>query len=623
MIYKIADNILSPLGETTEQNYQAVMAGSSALKRYDHLWDIPEPFSAALFSDEQNRSLAIDGLTRFESLVVRSVRQALASVTFDVAGRNVAFILSTTKANVGAHGGEKAQGRGGTRCEGAINPGESARRIARVLGLTTTPVVVCNACVSGLSAMILASRLLEQRQYDYAVVCGADVLSRFVMSGFLSLKSVSASSCRPFDIDRQGLNLGEAAATVVLGRDRGGWAIRAGAVRNDAFDITAPSKKGEGAFRALESVMQDVADDELALLNAHGVATLFMDQMESVAISRAGLADVPVNSLKGYFGHTLGAAGVLETVLTMYALERGVVIGTAGFEELGVSEHIEVSAQHQASDKHCFIKMLSGFGGCNAALLVGDFRGCGGTEVRRYEDSTSAEGHLAPPRPRTPENVTHRVVITPTGVTVDGEQMECQSTGKGLLTELYKKTVGDYPRYYKMDMLCRLGFIASELLIRQEGMDVRGSEVAGARGSENSSEWQNQPQVISRPSVPPYPRTPEISRPSRAVVLFNHSSSIHADEAYQESISDVENYYPSPALFVYTLPSIVTGEIAIRNGYHGETSFYILPQRDAALMAQIQQATLQDATVDSMITGWLDYEDETHFEAELYIMHNA
>ena len=106
-------------------------------------------------------------------------------------------------------------------------------------------------------------------------------------------------------------------------------------------------------------------------------------------------------------------------------------------------------------------------------------------------------------------------------------------------------------------------------------------------------------------------------------MLFNHSSSIHADEAYQESISDVENYYPSPALFVYTLPSIVTGEIAIRNGYHGETSFYILPQRDAALMAQIQQATLQDATVDSMITGWLDYEDETHFEAELYIMHNA
>ena len=416
------------------------MAGSSALKRYDHQWDIPEPFSAALFSEKQNQDLAIDGLTRFESLVVRSVREALSQCTivncqlsilnsFNLGSERVVFILSTTKANVEYLGREDASTE-------ILYPGESAERIAGVLGVTTQPIVVCNACVSGLSAMILASRLLEQRQYDYAIVCGADVLSRFVMSGFLSLKSVSASSCRPFDIDRQGMNLGEAASTVILGYGDSALAqgsdsliAVAGAVRNDAFDITAPSKKGEGAFRALKAVLRETearwyggagvretVTDQLALLNAHGVASLFMDQMESVAIERAGLAEVPVNSLKGFFGHTLGAAGVLETVLTMYALERGTIFGTVGYEELGVSGRIKVAAQQQATDKRCFIKMLSGFGGCNAALLVENFRWRGGAVARGYEDfrwrggavarwrenSASAEGNLAPPYPRTP-----------------------------------------------------------------------------------------------------------------------------------------------------------------------------------------------------------------------------
>ena len=547
MIYKVADNILSPLGLTTEQNYQAVMSGRSALEHYGRQWDVPDT-----------------SLTRFESLVVSSVRQAMTDGDFDISGRNVVFILSTTKANVEYLGRDDAT-------SDLLHPGESAQRICRVLGVTTTPVVMCNACVSGLSAIILASRLLEQRQYDYAIVCGADVLSRFVTSGFESLKTVSASPCRPFDIDRQGMNLGEAAATIVLGTSGGPWAIQAGAVRNDAYDITAPSKKGEGAYRCLQAVLQDVSTDELALVNAHGVASMFMDQMESVAIERAGLTAVPVNSLKGYFGHTLGAAGVLETVLTMYALEQGTIIGTMGFEELGVSGQIQVTAQHQPTEKRSFIKMLSGFGGCNAALLVGDHGDGSADQSLRERDQQN--------RPHD-----HRVVITPKSVTVDGEQVACQTTGKQMLTELYKQRVGDYPRYYKMDMMSRLGFIASELLIQREQQERF------------------------------------VPTAHRAVVLFNHSSSWHADKAYLETIRDPENYFPSPALFVYTLPNIVTGEIAIRNGYYGETSFCILPWRDEAVMAQVQQAAFSDPATESLISGWLDYENDEDFKADLYLL---
>lgn len=558
MIYKVADNILSPLGETTEQNYQAVVSGGSALNFGDGRAD--------WFQSQDARPHDC-----FESLVVRSVREATHDLPIDLGSSRLVFILSTTKANVGLLGSADAE-------PSMLCPGESAQRIADRLGVSTAPIVVCNACISGLSAIILASRLMATGAYDQAVVCGADVLCPFITSGFESLKAVSPAPCRPFDMERTGMNLGEAAATIVLSKDSMGqtnpWAISTGAIRNDGYDISAPSRTAEGATRALKVALVDMDADNLAMVNAHGTATMFMDQMESVAITKAGLGDVPVNSLKGYYGHTLGAAGILETVLTMRALDNHIILGTKGFEELGVSGKVRVSASHQSTEKTAFVKLISGFGGGNAALLVEH----GDSSPDLVREAIDQEN-----RPRDQ----HRVQISPTDVTVDGKRIECEGTGKALLTNLYKRYIGDYPRFYKMDLLSRLGFVASELLLASEGKE-RFGECDG-----------------------------------RAVVLFNHSSSIHADRAYLESIRDADNYYPSPSLFVYTLPNIVTGEIAIRNHYHGETSFYILPRRDEAIIRMVQQATFCDPDTRSMMTGWLDCEDEDHFEADLYIMHNS
>ena len=109
---------------------------------------------------------------------------------------------------------------------------------------------------------------------------------------------------------------------------------------------------------------------------------------------------------------------------------------------------------------------------------------------------------------------------------------------------------------------------------------------------------------------------------SRAIVLFNSSSSIAADQKYQETIAE-DNFFPSPSIFVYTLPNIVTGEIAMRNGYHGETSFYILPERDEQLMQQIIASTFQDKAVKSMITGWIDYYSDSDYVADLFIIGNS
>ena len=570
MVYQLADNITSPLGMTSAQNYQAVKAGRSALAPYADLWDIPEPFTAALFSETQWQAMAREGLTRFESLVMHSVTQALEGTSIDSSSPRVVFILSTTKANIELLGNPEATPE-------LLHPGESARRIAKALGLTTEPVVVCNACVSGLSALILAERLLTQRQYDYAIVCGADSLSRFVISGFQSFKSMDAQPCRPYDIERLGMNLGEAAATMILaGEHTGtgkGWALLQGTIRNDAHHISNPSNKGEGAYHAMMPLLQQIHQDELALVNAHGTATMFMDQMEAVALHRAGLSETPVNSYKGYFGHTLGAAGVLETILTIQALNDQSILGTRGFQELGVSVPIQVSAEAKVTDKKTFLKLISGFGGTNAALLV------------------SAE----PQAQETPQNTpqtqqTHRVVITPEGVTIDGQPQTVTTTGKALLTELYRTHVGDYPKFYKMDGLSKLGFLAAELL-------------TAAEAKAQTTEAEPQPTETEQ----------------RAVILFNHSSSIDTDQQYLASIRP-EDYFPSPSLFVYTLPNIVTGEIAIRHHLHGETSFYNLASRQEPLISQIQQAALADTATRSLITGWIDYEDEAHFCADMYIL---
>ena len=205
-MYFLADNIISPLGNTTELNYQAVAAGRSALQHYPAAAltvpggfparSIPEdivssePYVAAKFSAEQLHEIEINGLTRFEALAVRSARKAIDKAGIDVSARNVVFILSTTKANIDNL-------RTGEEPDEAFIPSAAAEHIAKYLGFTTKPLVVCNACISGVAAIITAKRLLDVGVFDYAVVCGADVLGRFFQSGFQSLKALSPDECRP------------------------------------------------------------------------------------------------------------------------------------------------------------------------------------------------------------------------------------------------------------------------------------------------------------------------------------------------------------------------------------------------------------------------------------------
>ena len=208
MVYCFADNVMSPLGVTTAENYQALREGCSALTSYaSYSGRSEDDYVASRFTEQQRQQLMISGLTWFESLVYHSVNRALKDCCIDISSHRILFIVSTTKANIDHISSADYN---------SLQPAESAKRIASLLGLTIQPLVVCNACISGVAALVTAQRMLENGCYDTAIVVGCDVISHFVVSGFQSLKALSPEPCRPFDIERLGLNLGEAAATMIL-----------------------------------------------------------------------------------------------------------------------------------------------------------------------------------------------------------------------------------------------------------------------------------------------------------------------------------------------------------------------------------------------------------------------
>lgn len=562
MIQVLATNIFSPLGFTTQENYQALKEGKTALSLQQAWKGIPHAFTASLFSPQQEQRFLLPGFTRYESLVIASIQEALLHTEVNLDSQRTALVISTTKANV-EHLSMDADA-----VNGYSSPAVSALKIARYLGFTTQPMVVCNACISGVSAQVLADRLITHGSYDTVVVCGADVQNPFVISGFMSFKSLSPYACRPFDIERLGLNLGEAAATMVFGKDQAphaAWKMVAGALNNDAYHVSAPSPVGEGAYALLQGIQAYATPASLALLSVHGTATMFNDQMESKAIERAGLSAVPVSAVKGYYGHTLGAAGVVETIVSMESVAHGEVLPVKGFTEIGVSGKVTISSEAVPTTKSNFVKMISGFGGCNGAVLY-----------------AQGDAYTAPVYQPKKIKTVRQVTITPQGYAIDGVAQAVQTTGKSLLTEIYKTQVGDYPKFHKMDVLCKVAFLAAELVC--QGMST----------------------------------TCDAS--SRAVVLFNHSSSVVADKKHLATIQKEDEFYPSPSVFLYTLPNITTGEIAIRQGIKGETSLYILPDNDASLIHTIVESTFSLSPVKEMITGWVDCRGANQFEANIKLL---
>lgn len=373
-VFVVADTIISPLGSTTATNFSLLKKGVAGVRRQDRPEMADQPFYAALFGPDD--LTLTDGNTRFEQLITAAVSDVLQTSGIDPADPRTILILSTTKGNISLlESGIEDPARISPADTARISLTGSGRRIAHRFGFLHPPIVISNACISGILAIITAMRLIRSRRYATAVVAGADVISKFVLSGFGSFQAISAGPCKPFDQARDGINLGEGAGAMVLsGNNRylGQLRIRGGSVSNDANHISGPSRTGEELAMVITRSLADAAcsAEEIDFISAHGTATPYNDEMEARAINLARVAAAPVNSLKGYYGHTLGAAGLIESIVTLQSMREDRVLPSLGYETNGVTMPLNICNRLMtASLDHC-LKTASGFGGCNAAIVM-------------------------------------------------------------------------------------------------------------------------------------------------------------------------------------------------------------------------------------------------------------
>lgn len=351
-------NCFTPLGRDVDANWTALLAGNGAIK--SHKIGFLEEVYASKINSAILETSTINEDSRLEKMLSLAMEPILKS---HKPSRRTAFVLASTKGNV-------SYLETGRKLEAELY--RLTKKLSAIADVTTEPILVSHACVSGVLAISVAKRLIQMGRYDDAIILAGDELTAFVLSGFQAFQALSPFPCKPFDVDRAGVSLGEASACLYLSREPSMFKILGEGSINDANHISGPSRTGEGLFRSVRAALNEAKWEAEAIefVAAHGTATAYNDEMESIAFNRLGLSTVPLNSLKGYFGHTLGASGLLETVITLKSMQEGVLIPTIGFGNLGTSQPLNVVERITKKTVKRVLKTASGFGGSNAAILI-------------------------------------------------------------------------------------------------------------------------------------------------------------------------------------------------------------------------------------------------------------
>jgi len=371
-IYLLEDAIISPLGFSTEENLNAAKNERSGLRFHKNL-RFPEGFCAGIIENEllADAFLKIGEATKFtklEQMMLLAVSRVLEkNPKIDLS--KTALIISTTKGNIDLL-------KESSIPENRVYLSELGKVIKDFFGFQLEPIVISNACISGGLALAVAKRFISAGKFDQAIVVGGDLVSEFVLSGFQSFQAMSTEPCRPFSINRKGINLGEAAAAILLSsikpEDPNIISLIGEASANDANHISGPSRTGEGLYKSIQNAMREarISAKEIDYLSAHGTATGYNDEMEAIAFTRSGLENVPMNSFKAYYGHTLGASAILESILTKHSLLNDELYTSLNFDEIGVSKPLNVIGSFEKKELRFALKTASGFGGCNLALVL-------------------------------------------------------------------------------------------------------------------------------------------------------------------------------------------------------------------------------------------------------------
>lgn len=375
-IYITDYNCVTPLGFDIDSNWNALIEGKSGVAShriaehqeafYTSMIDSPtlEERFFKTFGQNQNHQLPF---TRLEKMLLLSLKPLIEK--HDIT-ENTAFILSTTKGNISLLKNQSDVPEGAYLSS-------MAKKIADFFGFTTKPIVVSNACVSGVMAIAVAKNMIRAGKYKDAFVVAGDELSEFVISGFNSLQAIATGPCQPYDKNRNGINIGEAAAAAYITsepseNEKFRFKVLGDSAINDANHISGPSRTGDGLYASIKNAMTEaqVRAEHLDFISAHGTATLYNDEMEAIAFNRMELQNVPLNSMKGFYGHCLGVSGLLESIISMESAMHNMLLRSKNFEETGVSQSLNIIQANQPASIRYILKTASGFGGCNAAIVL-------------------------------------------------------------------------------------------------------------------------------------------------------------------------------------------------------------------------------------------------------------
>lgn len=373
-VYITRHHIISSLGFDSQSNFKNLSLQQTGIKRYkrengDFYYGSKVNIEKvdSRFSEIGN----IHEFTSLEKMMLLSVKSILDNSKIAISDKT-GLIIATTKGNVDVLSSKSKFFQQKTR---AYLP-ELGKQIQDFFNFKNEAIIVSNACVSGVLALSVAQKLIQSQLYDNIIVVGGDLVSEFVLSGFNSFQAISREPCKPFSINRSGISIGEAVASVLVSSNllddsKPAIQILGTGSCNDANHISGPSRTGEGLFLSVKSAIKEAGIEvhEIDYISAHGTATNYNDEMESIAFARLEMSDIPLNSLKGYYGHTLGASGLLESIIGFESLQQNTLIASFGFDELGVSERINVIKNTESKELNIFLKTASGFGGCNTAVL--------------------------------------------------------------------------------------------------------------------------------------------------------------------------------------------------------------------------------------------------------------
>ena len=515
-IYCGYGRIVCSLGTDVASVYEAIESGATRLSC------MPDKTPVCKIDRASALWARWPDLTFVEKMLVEVLSDMQIKTGLQLSDSNVQLILSTTKGNISLMRVDPEQ-----TCLWHLGDMLSDRfRCARKVR-----VVSC-ACISGVAAIVLGKRMIEQHRCDHAFVVGVDEASEFVVEGFKSFKSLSSGICRPYDAGRDGLTLGEACGGLLLTSDVRlspyGIYVGGGAITNDANHISGPSRTGDGLHFAIEAAMKEagLVKGDLGFVNVHGTGTVYNDEMESKALALSGLSKVPCNSLKPYIGHTLGASGVVETVLDLEQMRHGRVLGVKGFETLGTPLPLNVTACHRDAELGSCLKTASGFGGTNAAIVLIH------ADWERKARSGTNEGR--------------RGVRFMKEVSFDTSDLKGKSFAEWSKEE-YRKSGENDLKFFKMDAPSKLACIAACRLI--------------------GDEWTG------------------YLRQRIGIVFSTADGSIESDMRHQSVVDQALPEGASPSVFVYTLANIPAAEVAIRHKFQGEMMVFVEEEPDGFSLA--------------------------------------